>query len=248
MLNRSLKGTLLTLRSIGTFWVAKQSLEHLKDIRVYELNVVLNMLPPEGRVLEIGAGTGWQARMLGERGYDVSAIDISSSIYKPDCVWSITEYDGKNIPFEDESFDIIYSSNTLEHIPDVYEFQKEIYRALKPEGVVVHVLPSSSWRLWSNITHLLKSWTIPKAHGEHASNSLTEVNYFRRRWWAKLFHETGWKIVAQRSNGLFYTGSSIMDSRINIKRRSELSHILGGAGNIFFLRKKIIPEICMSRL
>ncbi len=177
----TLKKVFRKIRSAGTFWIAEEALEYLEAIRTYEINFVLDMLPPRGRVLEIGAGTGWQARVLENRGYDVSAIDLASSNYRANRVWPVTEYDGKSIPFADNTFDIIFSSNTLEHIPNIYEFQKEIHRVLRLDGIVLHVLPSSSWRLWTNITHLLKCWTIPTTHGEHAGNSLTEIYYFSRR-------------------------------------------------------------------
>ena len=51
-----------------------------------------------------------------------------------------TDYDGKKIPFEDNTFNVIYSSNALEHIPHTFEFQKEILRALKPDGYAFHIL------------------------------------------------------------------------------------------------------------
>ena len=45
--------------SIRTFYIAQQTLENLENIRINELNSILNMLPPEGKLLEIGVGTGW---------------------------------------------------------------------------------------------------------------------------------------------------------------------------------------------
>jgi hypothetical protein len=125
----------------------------------------------------------------------------------------------------------------LEHIPSIYNFQKEILRVLKPDGLAVHVIPSSSWRLWSNIAYLLKYWKVPIVHGEHAANPLAEIYYFSRRWWARLFRETGWSVVTQTSNKLFYTGSLIMGSRLTIKTRSKMSRVLGSSCNIFVLRK-----------
>jgi len=229
---------LKAIRSFCTFYVVEQSLEFVKAIRAFELDVVINMLPAEGRLLEIGAGVGWQAQDLCARGYDVSAIDLLSSNYRENRVGSVTDYDGKRIPFEDNTFDIVFSSNVLEHILHIYDFQKEIHRVLKPDGCVLHVLPSSSWRIWSSFTQFLRFWTLPTVHGEHAGNFLTEIYYFNRRWWARLFRETGWVIVAQKSNGLFYTGSLIMDSRLSINTRVKLSRILGGSCNIFLLREK----------
>lgn len=49
------------------------------------------------------------------------------------------------------SFDVIFSSNVLEHIPHVIEFQKEIRRVVKDTGVIIHLLPTNSWKLWATI-------------------------------------------------------------------------------------------------
>jgi len=193
-------------------------------------------------VLEVGAGIGWQAQALQNRGYDLSAIDLPLSNSTGNRIWPVIDYDGHHIPFEENTFDVVYSSNVLEHISRVCEFQKEIHRVLKPDGCVIHFLPSSSWRIWTSITHLLKWWTIPKSHGEHAGNSLTEVFCLSRRWWTGMFHETGWTVVSQHSNRLFYTGYSIMDSRLPLRTRHKLSYILGGSCNIFVLRKKSETE------
>ncbi len=229
---------LKTIRSLGTFWVAEKTLDHLEAIRRYELDIALQLLPLTGKLLEIGAGTGWQAQELEDRGYDVSAIDLPSSKYRENRIRTITDYDGKEIPFEDNVFDVVFSSNVFEHIPHIDKFQKEIRRVLKPDGYALIILPSSSWRLWTNITHLLKYWTIPPTHGEHAENAFMEIYYFSRRWWSRLFHETDWIVVTQDSNRLFYTGSSIADSRLQMSTRRTLSRVLGSSCHIFVLRRK----------
>lgn len=226
-----------TIRSFGTFWIAKQTLNHLKNIRSHELEVILDLLPPDGNVLEIGAGTGWQAQALAERGYRVSAIDLPSSNYREHLVWDVDVYDGKKIPFGDGTFDVVFSSNVLEHVAHIREFQQEIQRVLKPGGCALHILPSSSWRLWTNITVLVRNWRIPKVHGEHASNCIMEIYYFSRRWWIRLFCDAGWTIVGLYSTRLFYTGRSIMDSRLSINTRVKLGRVLGNSCNVFVLRK-----------
>lgn len=234
---QGIKAVLKKIRVLGTFYIAKQTPKHLELIRLYELDVVLKMLPSEGRLLEIGSGTGWQARALQDLGYDVSGIDIPLSNLKDTRIWPVTDYDGRSIPFSDNTFDIVFSSNVLEHIPHIYEFQKEIQRVAKPRGIVIHVLPSSSWRFWSNITEILKKWRLPLVHGEHASNSFIEIYYFSRWKWSCLFRNTGWKIEALNPVGLFYTGSSIIDSRMSMGMRRKLSFVIGSACNVFVLRK-----------
>jgi SAM-dependent methyltransferase len=237
MSNFALKRGLKKVRSAATSWIAEPSLYQLEAIRRHELDVVLLLLPDSGRVLEIGAGAGWQAKYLANRGYIVSAIDLPSSNYLENRIWPVIDYDGSKIPFDDNTFDVIFSSNVLEHIPNVYAFQEEIHRVLKQDGRVIHVLPSSSWRFWTNIAHLMKRWNVPQAHGEHAKNPFIEMFYFSRRYWTRLFRETGWAVEACYSNKLFYTGHLIMGSRLTINTRRKLSRLLGGACNIFTLRE-----------
>jgi SAM-dependent methyltransferase len=126
---------------------------YLKDFREYELDLVLSLIPVKAKLLEIGAGAGWQARKLAEHGFDVQAIDIEESIYREIQVWPVTAYDGWHIPFPDRCFDMVFSSNVLEHIPHVDQFQAEIKRVLKPQGLAIHILPTAAWRFWTIVLY-----------------------------------------------------------------------------------------------
>lgn len=214
-----------------------RSLSHLEAIRTAELSRVLDALGKPGSLLEIGAGTGWQARRLSEYGFKVEAIDVPVSNYAVDRIWPVRDYDGHTIPFEDGSFDCVFSSNTLEHIPHIRDFQAEIRRVLRPKGIAVHVLPSAPWRIWTNLTNPVRYFTPPLAHGEHAGNAFSEIWYFRRAWWKRLFEETGWRVDSISSNGLFYTGCSIADRHLSIPARARLSHVLGSSCNVFVLKR-----------
>ena len=112
-------------------------------------------MPQSGYILEIGAGAGWQASLLSQKGFAVEAIDIEQSNYSEQRIWPVRDYDGVHIPFADNSFDFVFSSNVLEHILHVEQFQAEIKRVLKPKGIAVHVLPSVNWRFWTNISFYL---------------------------------------------------------------------------------------------
>lgn len=50
-------------------------------------------------------------------------------------------YDGKNLPFENNSFDSFFSSEVFEHIFNLEEILKEIYRVLKPGWVWLITIP-----------------------------------------------------------------------------------------------------------
>ena len=125
--------------------------EQLRSIREEELETVLRHLPPPGAsILEIGGGTGFQARRLADRGYEVASIDVVPS--EPDSTetFPVTGYDGREIPFADRSFDVIFSSNVLEHIEEPILIHRECRRVLKPGGYCVHVVPTAAWRFWTS--------------------------------------------------------------------------------------------------
>jgi 2-polyprenyl-3-methyl-5-hydroxy-6-metoxy-1,4-benzoquinol methylase len=209
---------------------------HLEAIRMHEIGSVISLMPSHGRVLEIGAGTGWQARALAQHGFEVEAIDLPASLYAESRVWPVQDYDGVSIPFPSHVFDVVFSSSTLEHIPHLRTLLGEMRRVLKEGGIAVHIVPSASWRFWTSLTHLLRYLTLPIVHGEHALNAASEMLAFRRKTWSELFSETGWVVQDYQSGGLFYTGCCIADHRLSTARREQLSRWLGSSVHIFVLR------------
>jgi ubiquinone/menaquinone biosynthesis C-methylase UbiE len=133
------------------------NLQHLNELRTAETSKIIEYLKPGTRILEVGAGTGNQAREIANQGFQVEAVEIasshnSSSQYVAARVFPIVEYDGRHFPFPDQSFDSVISSNVLEHVPDLMQMHSEIRRVIKPGGYAVHVLPTHVWRLWTSIS------------------------------------------------------------------------------------------------
>lgn len=135
------------------------NLDFLRQIREFEYAMVLNeikRMPQAERVLEIGGGSGYQARRLSEDGYTVFSIDVEGSIYRQEQEFSVSIYDGSNIPFPDGSFDLVYSSNCLEHVKNFSTLQREIVRVMKPHGQCLHLMPTASWRFWTSLAHYVE--------------------------------------------------------------------------------------------
>lgn len=223
---------------ITSFYVVPRSMDHLEALRREELNQVLKECGNKSKILEVGAGAGWQSKILSDYGYKVSAIDIVDTIYKNEQIFEVIDYDGHKIPFEDKSFDIVFSSNVLEHIPHIVDFQKEIKRVLKDDGICIHLLPSSNWVFWTNIASVIKKFKPAPVHGEIASSNFTELYYFSRSYWDRLFKNNGFKVLKYKTNNLFYTGGSLMDYRWSIEKRKSLSKVLGSSCHFYVLEKE----------
>src|SRR5688572_27260527 len=122
----------------------------LIDLRTTELLRAREVFPPSGEVLEIGGGNGWQASRLASWGYRVHSIDVE---LQPELHFPVQLYDGVHLPHADQSIDLIFSSNVLEHVVQRPELFEEMRRVLKVDGRMVHVVPSASWRFWTSLAH-----------------------------------------------------------------------------------------------
>jgi SAM-dependent methyltransferase len=129
------------------------NIEFLHVIRHHEIAMISRHLPPSARILELGGGTGYQAKLLAERGFEVYSIDLPTTNYREHQVYPVIPYDGRHFPFADRSFDVVFSSNLLEHVVDLAVLHRETARVLRPGGYAVHVMPTSAWRLWTTLAH-----------------------------------------------------------------------------------------------
>ena len=94
-------------------------------------------------VLDAGAGTGRLSTRLYKAGAKVTALDISPEMLailkskNPEI--ETVEGDLENMPFPDESFDMVFSSLTLVHLKKIEPFLDECYRVLKDNGKLILV-------------------------------------------------------------------------------------------------------------
>jgi SAM-dependent methyltransferase len=126
--------------------------ELLHNLRRWELESIRSQIAPGFRVLEIGGGDGFQANLLASFGCAVLSIDVAPRS-NGESYYPVQQYDGKHIPAEDKSFNVVFSSHVLEHIKFLPTCLEEIRRVLKPRGLAIHVLPSSAWRFWTSLAH-----------------------------------------------------------------------------------------------
>jgi SAM-dependent methyltransferase len=100
-------------------------------------------------VFDAGSGSGYGANYLAENGATfVQGVDISEKAVifsrkyfrRPNLQFQTMDL-SKIKGFDNQSFDIIFSSNVLEHIQDVHEFLLSALYILKTDGVMIVAVP-----------------------------------------------------------------------------------------------------------
>ncbi len=102
------------------------------------------------RILDIGCGAGALMRELEEFG-EVSGVDISPRAIEY-CrgrgLTHVQEADAVDLPFEDESFDVVVMLDVLEHLKDDAAGSAEVARVLKRGCLAILAVPAFMF-LWS---------------------------------------------------------------------------------------------------
>lgn len=102
-------------------------------MNAYRKNVLAHLAPllaahgPFERALDFGAGDGWFAQQLQQRGHarEVVAVDVQrrrESLVEP------LLYDGERLPFADGSFPLAYAVDVLHHCPQPQVMLAELMR------------------------------------------------------------------------------------------------------------------------
>ncbi len=101
-----------------------------------------------GDVLDLGAGNGISSYAFAQLGCVVTALEPDSSsivgagaikelVQQADLTINVVQSYGENLPFADDSFDIVYGRQVLHHASDLNQLCREAARILRPNGVLI---------------------------------------------------------------------------------------------------------------
>jgi SAM-dependent methyltransferase len=107
-------------------------------------------LRPGHRILDLGCGSGRHVYEFRDAGYEAFGVDLGNyaQLREPqDKAWFAVSKDPEiyRFPFQDNFFDVVTSTVTLEHVRLYDATFREIRRVLALDGISLHVFPSK-WR------------------------------------------------------------------------------------------------------
>ncbi|OGS22595.1 MAG: hypothetical protein A2252_03180 [Elusimicrobia bacterium RIFOXYA2_FULL_39_19] len=121
----------------------------LKFIAIIFQHQIGYYLPPfvgNGRVLDVGCGSGTLLYKLKELGFDTHGVEPSqkASEWSKEVGLNIKSCDLNEAKYPDNYFDIVNYSHVLEHLPDLFENLNETKRILKKGGLITIDVPNVS--------------------------------------------------------------------------------------------------------
>ena len=128
--------------------------------------------------LDIGCGLGYLVKELIEEGIDVYGIEISEYALKDSLVKERIKYGSiTNIPFHNNSFDVISAFDVLEHIHprDTLRAIHEVHRVLKSGGIFIMTTPNPCY---------FGDWIY----------DLTHINVRPPKYWKMILENQGFKV------------------------------------------------------
>ncbi len=120
------------------------------------------------RILEVACGRGGFVKELSRNGAHVTGCDFSLAALRVGqeklralengTLAALIQGDAQALPFADESFDLIVSCETIEHIPDVRKALREMWRVARPGAKLLLTTPNYAnlmgvYELYARVRH-----------------------------------------------------------------------------------------------
>ena len=131
------------------------------------------------QLLEVGGGMGTDLAQFAKHGAIVTDVDLSGGHLQiaqenfrlRGLTGRFVHHDAESLPFENDTFDLVYSNGVIHHTPNTRRTVAEIFRVLKPGGrAIVMVYAENSLQYWRNLV-----WYYGMKSGDLATRSMADI-------------------------------------------------------------------------
>jgi 2-polyprenyl-3-methyl-5-hydroxy-6-metoxy-1,4-benzoquinol methylase len=107
---------------------------HARRVRIL-INHLSALIPQGSSILDVGTGDGLLPRRLWGLRPDlqVEGVDV---LLRPNAHIPVKAFDGKRLPYPDQSFDLVMLIDVLHHVEDGRSFLKEVARTAR-QGIII---------------------------------------------------------------------------------------------------------------
>ncbi len=208
----------MNLREILSEYLRNRPL-FLSLIRAKEVELYQRYLPLKKPVLDVGVGDGFFAEIAFAKKFKIKNVTTSTGFHPNDGKKSIIDkkiidvgidvkdsrideagkpgiykrlviYDGKKLPFSDNTFSTVISNCVLEHIPNLELTLKEIQRVLKPGGLFLTTVVAKPWE-----EYFLGNLILGDFYKMWMRKKQIHINMYSEKEWKQIFKKYKYKII-----------------------------------------------------
>jgi ubiquinone/menaquinone biosynthesis C-methylase UbiE len=179
-------------------------------------------LTPDMHVLDVGCGTGRWSKYLASKVASVTAVDPGEAVLAADEVLGqlsnvrIAMAPADDLPFPEQSFDVVMSIGVLHHIPDTQKAMNDCVRMVKPGGYFYTYLyynlenRGAAFRFIFSLSNGLRRGisTLPRGPKHAVCNLIAGVVYYPLARGGKWLRQLGLIRLADRMPLRFYQNTS----------------------------------------
>ena len=111
----------------------------IDELRLKFIQKTFEQMSPKEYLLDLGCGVKPFAKIYNKTADKSVGIEVKTTLHDQSHVDFF--FDGESLPFENEEFDVVFSTEVMEHVPNPEKFLSEINRVLKPNGIAVLTVP-----------------------------------------------------------------------------------------------------------
>jgi ubiquinone/menaquinone biosynthesis C-methylase UbiE len=192
-------------------------------------------LVENGRVLEIGFGTGVLLEALAERGNEVHGVDVGADIVEKAgqrglSNVSLVDVSEEALPYADDHFDAVYCFEVMEHLTNPHRMFCEIRRTLKAEHCLYFSSPAQE---------------IDMGYG-YCRHPFIYPGLFEKENLERFFMQMYFRVEEVVEAGLWLEGRSYVLRNMKSPGKPDIVEVITGPHNLVELYKDVLSEAALQ--